>query len=159
MVGVLVWPKGSNIDLAFVLGVREGKVYNLQGKPVGGSKGILVHGSMLVAEDKEHESSKGEQSSQTSSVRSQSSDGKRELSPSIFVRGPSWYESTLMDAQEHEEAPRSTLRENKPSTKFVALDRYFHIGFVSNMWKSSLIPLKTYKIHFIKVIIKVNAFL
>jgi hypothetical protein len=25
---------------------------------------------------------------------------------------------------------------------FVELDRYFHIGFVSNMWKSSLLPLK-----------------
>jgi hypothetical protein len=25
---------------------------------------------------------------------------------------------------------------------FVASDRYFHIGFVSNMWKSSLMPLK-----------------
>jgi hypothetical protein len=26
---------------------------------------------------------------------------------------------------------------------FVASNMYFHIGFVSNMWKSSLIPLKT----------------
>jgi hypothetical protein len=77
------------------IGVREGKVYRLQGKPVGGSKGILDHGSMSVTEDEEQEAPKGEQSSQT---------------------------SMLM---------------------FVASDRYFHIGFVSNMWKSSLIPLKT----------------
>jgi hypothetical protein len=41
---------------------------------------------------------------------------------------------------------------------FVASNRYFHIGFVSNMWKSSLIPLRTLKIHFNKVIIKVNVF-
>jgi hypothetical protein len=42
---------------------------------------------------------------------------------------------------------------------FVASDRYFHIGFVSNMWKSSLMPLKTEEIHFNKVIIKVNVLL
>jgi hypothetical protein len=42
---------------------------------------------------------------------------------------------------------------------FVASDRDFHIGFVSNMWKSSLMPLKTYEIHFNKVIIKVNVLL
>jgi hypothetical protein len=46
-----------------VLGVREGKVYRLQGKSVGGSKGILDHGSMLVTEDEELEALKGEQSS------------------------------------------------------------------------------------------------
>jgi hypothetical protein len=34
---------------------------------------------------------------------------------------------------------------------FVASDKYFHIGFVSNMWKSSLIPLKTREINFIKI--------
>jgi hypothetical protein len=65
---------------------------------------------MSVAEDEEQEASKGEQSSYTSSVGSQPSDGKRELAPSSFVRRPNWYELTLMDAQEHEEAPRSTDR-------------------------------------------------
>jgi hypothetical protein len=33
------------------------------------------------------------------------------------VRRPSWYKMTLMDAQE-QGAPRSTLRESRPSTKF-----------------------------------------
>jgi hypothetical protein len=47
---------------------------------------------------------------------SQNLDGKRELSPSIYIRGPIWYEMTLMDAQG--EAPRSTLRERRNSTKF-----------------------------------------
>jgi hypothetical protein len=73
---------------------------------------------MSVTEDEEQEAPKGEQSSQTSSVGSQPSDGKRELAPSSSVRRPSWYEMTLMDAQEQEEAPRSTLRESRPSTKF-----------------------------------------
>jgi hypothetical protein len=50
-------------------------------------------------------------------VGSQPSDGKRELSPSILVKRPSWYEMTLMDAQE-QEASRSTLRESIPSMKF-----------------------------------------
>jgi hypothetical protein len=73
---------------------------------------------MSVTEDEEQEAPKGEQSSQTSSVGSQPSDGKRELAPSSSVRKPSWYEMTLMDAQEQVEAPRSTLRESRPSTKF-----------------------------------------
>jgi hypothetical protein len=51
------------------------------------------------------------------------------------------------------------LRNIKALLMFVALDRYFHIGFVSNMWKSSLMPLRTYEIHFNKVIIKVNILL
>jgi hypothetical protein len=63
------------------------------------------------------EQSKDEQSSQTSSVGSEPSEGKRELSPSSSVRRPSWYEMTLMDAQE-QEASRSTLRERRPSMKF-----------------------------------------
>jgi hypothetical protein len=61
---------------------------------------------------------KGEQSSQTSSVGSQPSDGKRELAFSSSVRRSSWYEMTLMDAQEQEEAPKSTLRESRPLMKF-----------------------------------------
>jgi hypothetical protein len=115
---VLIWLKGSDIDSAQVLGVREGKVYSCRAKPVGGSKGILDHGSMSMTEDEEQEALKGEQSSQTSSVGSQPSDGKRELAPSSSVKRPSWYEMTLMDAQEQEEAPRSTLRESRPSMKF-----------------------------------------
>jgi hypothetical protein len=71
------------------IGVREGRLYRLQGQPVRGSKGILDHGSMSVTEDEEQEALKGEQlkdeqSSQTSSVGSKPSDGKRELSPSNF---------------------------------------------------------------------------
>jgi hypothetical protein len=116
--GQVLIPKGSDLDSARVLGVREGKVYRLQGKPVSGSKGILDHGSMSVAEDEEQEAPKGTQCSETSSVGSQPSGGKEELAPSSSVRKPSWYELTLMDAQEQVEAPRSTLRESKPSTKF-----------------------------------------
>jgi hypothetical protein len=50
-------------------------------------------------------------------VESQPSEGKRDLAPSSSVRRLGWYEMTLMDAQE-QEAPRSTLRERRPSTKF-----------------------------------------
>jgi hypothetical protein len=60
---VLIRPNTFDIDSARVLGVREGKVYRLQGKPVSGSKGILDNGSMSVTEDKEEEASKGEQRS------------------------------------------------------------------------------------------------
>ena len=44
---------------------------------------------------------------------------------------------------------------------FVALDMYFHIGFVSNMRKLSLIPLKELhnSLTLIKCIIKVNVFI
>jgi hypothetical protein len=90
----------------------------LQGKHVGGSKGIFDHDSMSVTKDEEQLAPKGEQSSQTSSGRSQPLDGKRELAPSSSVRKPCWYELTSMDAQEHEETPRSTLRESRPLTKF-----------------------------------------
>jgi hypothetical protein len=51
-------------------------------------------------------------------VGSQPLDEKRELAPSSSVKRPSWYEMTLIDAQEQEEAPRSTLRESRPSMKF-----------------------------------------
>jgi hypothetical protein len=50
-------------------------------------------------------------------VGSQTSDGKRELSSSIYIKSPSWYEMKLMYAKEHE-AYRNTLREIRPSTKF-----------------------------------------
>jgi hypothetical protein len=72
---VLIWLKGFDIDSTRVLGVREGKVYRLSKKLVGGSKGILNHGLMSVTKDEEREASKGEQSSQTSSVGSQPSVG------------------------------------------------------------------------------------
>jgi len=49
----------------------------------------------------------------------QPSEGKRDLAHSSFVKRSSWYKMTLMDAQEQEEAPRSTLRERKPSMKFL----------------------------------------
>lgn len=85
--------------------------------PIQGSKGILDHGSMSVAKGKEKETSKGEQSSQTSNTGSQPLGGKEELAPSSSVRRPNWYELTLMDAQEHVEAPRSIDRESKPPKK------------------------------------------
>jgi hypothetical protein len=50
-------------------------------------------------------------------VVSQTLDGKRELSSSIYIKSPSWYEMKLMYAKEHK-AYRNTLREIKPSTKF-----------------------------------------
>jgi hypothetical protein len=56
--------------------------------------------------------------SETSSVGSQPSGRKEDLSPSIPIRKPKWYELTLMDAQEKVEDPRKTLRESRPSTKF-----------------------------------------
>jgi hypothetical protein len=51
-------------------------------------------------------------------VGSQPLGGKEELSLSSSTRRPSWFELTLMDAQEHAEASRSTLRESRSSTKF-----------------------------------------
>jgi hypothetical protein len=108
----LIHSEGASLNIAMSIGVREGK-------PVSGSKGILDHGSMSMAEDEEQEASKGEQSSQNSSVGSQPSDAKRELAPSNSFRRPSWYEMTLMDAQEHEEAPRSTDRESRPPKKWL----------------------------------------
>jgi hypothetical protein len=115
--GQVLRPKGSDLDLARVLGVREGKVYSLQGKPVSGFKGILNHRSMLVAGDEEQEAPKGTQCLETSSMGSQPSSGKEEA-PSNSVMKPCWYELTWMDAQEQVEASRSTLRESRPSTKF-----------------------------------------
>jgi hypothetical protein len=50
------------------IGVREGKVYMLEGNFVRGSKGILDHGSMLVIEDKEKEASKETKCSKTSNL-------------------------------------------------------------------------------------------
>jgi hypothetical protein len=87
---------------------------------------------MSVTEYKEQEASKGEQSSQTSSVRSQPSNGKRELAPFSSVRKPSWYEMTLMDAQEQVEAP-SALAKNRPSMKFPNF-RICSIGQVLPHW-------------------------
>jgi hypothetical protein len=60
-----------------------------------------------------HKLSKGEQlkdqySSYTSSVGSETLEGKKEFTPSSSIRILSWYEMTLMDSQEHE-ASRSTL--------------------------------------------------
>jgi hypothetical protein len=45
--------KEASLDTTLSIGVKEGKVYELQGKLVIGSKGILDHGSISVAEDKE----------------------------------------------------------------------------------------------------------
>jgi hypothetical protein len=58
---VPIHSEGANPDTAVSIGVRKGKVNTLQGEPVSGSKGILDHGSMSVAEDKEQEALKGEE--------------------------------------------------------------------------------------------------
>jgi len=39
---------------------------------------------------------------------------------------------------------------------YLASDKYFHIGLVSNMWKTSLLPLKTLGYSCYELIIKVN---
>jgi hypothetical protein len=95
---VLIHSERDSPDTTVSIGVREGKVYKFQGMPVQVSKGILDHGSMSVADDKEHEALKGDESSQTSSSCSQLSRGKEELALSNYVRRPSSYELTLMDA-------------------------------------------------------------
>jgi hypothetical protein len=58
---VLIHSEGAIPDTTVNIGVREGRVYRLQGNPVRGSKGILDHGSMSVTEDEEQEALKGEQ--------------------------------------------------------------------------------------------------
>jgi hypothetical protein len=50
---VLICSEGAIPDTTMSIGVREGRLYRLQGHPIGGSKGILDHGSMSVAEDEE----------------------------------------------------------------------------------------------------------
>jgi hypothetical protein len=87
----LIHSEGAIPDTTVTISVKEGKIYRLQGMHVHGSKEILDHGSMSVAEDKEQEASKGEHSSQNSSLGSQPSGGKEELAPSNSVRRPSWY--------------------------------------------------------------------
>jgi hypothetical protein len=39
---------------------------------------------------------------------------------------------------------------------YLASDGYFHIGLVSSMWKSSIMPLKTLGSSLYELIIKVN---
>jgi hypothetical protein len=70
-----------------------------------------------VTEDEEQEALKGEQRSEASSSGSQPSGGEEELAPSSSVRRPRWFMQTLKDAQEHVEAPRSTVRESRPPKK------------------------------------------
>jgi hypothetical protein len=52
--------EGSSHDITINIGVREGRVYRLKGKLIGGSKGILDHGLISVTEDEEQEAPKGE---------------------------------------------------------------------------------------------------
>jgi hypothetical protein len=52
-----------------------------------------------------------------SSVWSQPSNGKKELSPSSLFKRSSWYKMTLMGTQEKEDL-RSTLLESRPLEKF-----------------------------------------
>jgi hypothetical protein len=42
------------------------------------------------------------------------------------------------------------------SVDVFSMDRYFHIGLVSSMWKSSVMPLKTLGNSLYELIIKVN---
>jgi hypothetical protein len=60
---VFMQSERASADTTVNIGVKEGRVYRLQGKPVGRSKGILDHGLMLVTKDPEQEALKGEQSS------------------------------------------------------------------------------------------------
>jgi hypothetical protein len=48
---VFMHSEGAIPDTVVDIGVRESRVYRLLGEPVGGSKGILDHGSMLVTKD------------------------------------------------------------------------------------------------------------
>jgi hypothetical protein len=50
---VFMHSKGASSNTTMSIGVRESKVYKLQDKPVGGSKGILDHGSMSITKDEE----------------------------------------------------------------------------------------------------------
>jgi hypothetical protein len=89
------------------------------------SKGILdlIHSNVCrtrsVEKDEEKEVSKGKQRSKTSSVRSQPSDGEEEVSPSIFFKTHSWFETKLRDAQEQFEAHRSIFKEMRPPKNFL----------------------------------------
>jgi hypothetical protein len=86
------------------IGVREGKLYRLEGMLICRSKGMLyifhsyVNGPMSMEEDEDQDDSKGEQSSWSSSSRSQPLGGKEDFFPSSYVKRPSWYELTLMDS-------------------------------------------------------------
>jgi hypothetical protein len=55
------------------------------------------------------------------------------------------YFGTYIQRGAYNEEQKKSLNFDVPNKMlmFVALDKYFHIGFVSNMWKSSLIPLET----------------
>ena len=57
---VLIHSEGASLDTIMNISAKEGKMYELKGIPVHGSKGILEHGSMLVIEDEEQEAPKGE---------------------------------------------------------------------------------------------------
>jgi hypothetical protein len=57
---VFMHSEGASPDITINIGVREGRVYRLKGKLIGGSKGILDHGLISVTEDEEQEAPKGE---------------------------------------------------------------------------------------------------
>ena len=111
---VLTHSEGASPDTAVSIGVREGKMYRLKSIPVHGSKGILDHGSMSVIENEEQLAPKRVQSSQDSTIGNQPSGGEEESAPSSSIRKPSWYDLTLMDAREHDDALRSTFKESRP---------------------------------------------
>jgi hypothetical protein len=50
---VLICSEGASPDTTINIGFRDGMIYKLQGHPVGGSKGILYHGSMSMEADEE----------------------------------------------------------------------------------------------------------
>jgi hypothetical protein len=74
---------------------------------------------MSVAENEEQEAPKGEQNSKTSSSWSKPSCGEEDLSPSISIRRPGWYELTLTDDQKQVKTLRSTFSESRPPKKFL----------------------------------------
>lgn len=86
--------KGATQDAIVMLIVKQGKLYRLLDQPVCGSKGILDQGLMSVTES-EQEAPKIELIPRTQS--SNPKDGHEASSSTIKT---SWYELTLMDAQE-----------------------------------------------------------
>jgi hypothetical protein len=88
---VFIHPKGATMDIAEVIGVRQGRLYRLLGQPVCESKGILDLGSMSMT-------------------------GSSEATSNI-VRSLNSYEMTLLDAQKCKDTPKGMERRNRSSAQ------------------------------------------
>jgi len=106
---VFIHLEGATQDIAISLGVKNGKLYNLQSHPISRSKGILDHGLMLVIEI-EQKALKTKLIARTQ--RSNLLYGQEASSKSVRT---SWYDLTLMDAQEQD--PRSMVGRNRSSNQ------------------------------------------